>query len=529
MSSLGIHKSLVLGLLCIFGMSLFSFSTLSAESGGISKKKVIIIGIDGCRFDGIEAAHTPNFDLILSKSLWSKNTKIFPDYYPSQGESIMSSHGPGWATVLSGVWHDKHGVTTDDFEEISPENHFDFSYEDPEKQPYYIFDRLQKLDPDYYTASLTTWPELNYQIGRKADRQESFIEAESSPFLSDQRVADTFNGLLFESAAPDFSFILFNQVQLEGTRGGYGPQNKAYLESIERVDRLMGQVVKSISERVKESKEEWLILVTSDHGGFGTHHNFGFRKPEVDTTFLVAFGPSVEPGEIPGTTYLVDVAALALDHLGLSVETMIPAIDGRLPNGPELPTQEMISRNVERIGASIHSIENQLGMFREIQQPFINTPESPSTTIVDSEILQLELLSSGLSQLEMAAFDHQKSEINNILKVFKFSIYFIIPIFLFSLCGVVYSGIIHGNSLDTALRFISRNIQSSAPSFVSADEPRDSDDFAWIEKQEFYDSTSPQYVAAYNAFKNSNKKSNHKARKWVGESASKNYPDVEVG
>jgi arylsulfatase A-like enzyme len=42
-------------------------------------------------------------------------------------------------------------------------------------------------------------------------------------------------------------------------------------------------------------------------------------KPEILTTFLVVSGPGSAKGRINGPTYVVDVAATGLAHLGVDI------------------------------------------------------------------------------------------------------------------------------------------------------------------------------------------------------------------
>ena len=511
MNSLGFYKLLILGLLGVFCLVSSPLSCPALDNLGVSNKKVVILGLDGCRFGAIQAAQTPNFDLILSDSLWSNNAKILPGYYLNSAESMTSSSWRGWATILSGVWQDSleaKKITADEAKVHTKYNHHRV---DKEHQGLSIFDRLENLNPNYHTVSFTSWPEINAPISLKVDREESFFDAELLPHTCDQRVADAFSRLILKSQAPDLTFLHFAQSVSVRMRDGYWPQSEAYLDSIERIDQLLGQVVKSISDRVKETKEEWLILLTSDQIGSGIHHNLSLDNPDTETTFLVAFGPSADPGKILSDTYIVDVAALVLDHLGLNIESMVPAIDGRLPRDPTNLSPGIISTPDEKIGASIISKNNPLGTFDGVKNLSSANPKLDLYDAVGSGLLQFESLSQRLSQLEIMALGYQKSEILHIFKVFKFSVYLIVPIFLFSLCGMVYSGVIHGKSINSALQFISRNIQSGE-NMVDCRTTTDPNDFDWIEKQDFYDSTPPKYVAAYNAFKESSRGVNHGAK-----------------
>ncbi|MEX2118734.1 MAG: sulfatase-like hydrolase/transferase [Pirellulales bacterium] len=102
-----------------------------------------------------------------------------------------------------------------------------------------------------------------------------------------------------------------------------------YVEAIERVDSLIGSVLEALAGRAALAEEDWLIVVVTDHGGKGTEHGKGHREPEITNGFLIVHGGGVQPGSIRGTTYLVDVAATALSHLGVPLDSAWQ-LDGRV-------------------------------------------------------------------------------------------------------------------------------------------------------------------------------------------------------
>ncbi len=81
----------------------------------------------------------------------------------------------------------------------------------------------------------------------------------------------------------------------------------------------MGQLLAAVRARPTYAQEDWLILVSTDHGRRedGGH---GGDTPEERTIFYLAFGPSVEPGVLPDTVHIVDVAVTALAHLGIEAD-----------------------------------------------------------------------------------------------------------------------------------------------------------------------------------------------------------------
>jgi hypothetical protein len=500
-----LQKQPFLWLVIVF-LGVVPVSGAAVESDADMPRKVLLIGVDGCRFDAIEAAETPNFDLILKRSAWSRRMRVLSPDHGSSGESVMTTHGPGWATALTGVWHDRHGFINDSVDrhrqkKESSANFFDHSQSADSDAPDYptIFERLQKSEPDFYTVSLTTWAPLNHFIAHKADLQRNFSEAGRSPYLADQRAADEFSALLMEELAPDFTFLLLSQINEEGERGGYGPSSHSYIAAVERVDTLIGQVVKSISDRVQTTQEEWLILITSDHGGEGFHHTYGFRNPAIDTTFLIAFGPTITRGEIEGETALVDIAAMALDHLGFLHSYMSPSIDGRLPKLPGADPVEVVEEYARSFEKSFNALEAQFHLLDELRQPVLIDDASAEVHMNPREMDQLALFNSQLDQLESAALEQRQLEMEFLHKTYKYSLIAIFPVFLLTIVGLVIGEMIHGRCLEKATLFFAQGINLKNPlqmvksTALESEIPDSEDEFSWIDEQEVsYEAASGQ-------------------------------------
>ena len=65
-----------------------------------------------------------------------------------------------------------------------------------------------------------------------------------------------------------------------------------YIEAIEEKDTQVGQMVDALKSRKNYANEDWLIMVSTDHGGLGTSH--GGPSEEERTIFIVANGERVK-------------------------------------------------------------------------------------------------------------------------------------------------------------------------------------------------------------------------------------------
>lgn len=293
-SSPRVHQGLIL-LAAIF----YCLPATGAAAEPAKAKKALIVGIDGCRFDALQAADTPHIDQLIRQGAVSRETLILGDRY-KRNDTVS---GPGWSSILTGVWADKHGVQDNKF--VEP--HFD-------KFPHF-FCRLKSSSPQATTASIVDWAPIHEHIVSAGDL--AITAPAGVLYLSgDEQIASE-GAELLAGSAPSAAFIYFGQVDETGHKFGFHPSVDAYCQAIERVDGHLGKLLAAIKDRKSFAREDWLIVVTSDHGGKGTSHGGGHNDPEVLHSFLIISGESAARGSIDSPVYLVDVVPTVLAHLGV--------------------------------------------------------------------------------------------------------------------------------------------------------------------------------------------------------------------
>lgn len=251
-------KKTILIALCF----LASLSTFEAQI----VKKVLLIGIDGCRSDALIIAETPNIDGLISNGIYSPN---------ALNDDITIS-GPGWSAILCGVWSEKHLVTGNNFTINNYDTYPSF------------FKHAEDANPAINTLSICHWAPINDAIVQ--DDADFKLNVNSDAEVSSQAAS------YISSNDPDLIFLHYDDVDHAGHGSGFDPNNITYIEAIEIVDGLLLPVLQAIEQRPNYSNEDWLILVTSDHGGVGTSH--GGTSIEHQEVAFIASGNSVEQAVI---------------------------------------------------------------------------------------------------------------------------------------------------------------------------------------------------------------------------------------
>jgi len=276
----------VLGFLQLFNCTCFA---------GEATKKVLILGIDGCRPDALLTAKAPHLHELIKNGAFSDKAKT----------GDMTASGSGWGSLLSGVWREKHGVRGNDFKLAN------FS-EFPD-----CLTRIKKSRPDTFVASIVHWDPIQKQIIKKADV--------NAAYKTDVEVTKAACQLLADKN-PDLLFVHLDDVDGAGHKHGFDPKLPTYLTAIEKVDEQVGAILKAMRNRPTYAKEDWLILVSTDHGGRGKGH--GSDTPEERTIFLIVSGPSAARGVIEPAPVIVDVAPTAMRHLGIAIDAKW-SLDGK--------------------------------------------------------------------------------------------------------------------------------------------------------------------------------------------------------
>lgn len=104
-----------------------------------------------------------------------------------------------------------------------------------------------------------------------------------------------------------------------GHSGYYYPMSAGYRTALAEVDGYIGACLNAIASRPTFADEDWLIAVTSDHGGYSNQHGTITAGRHADTVPLVIAGTGMTQGRIPGSPHNFDVAASALNHFGVTV------------------------------------------------------------------------------------------------------------------------------------------------------------------------------------------------------------------
>jgi len=288
--------------------------------------KVLVIGIDGLRADALLPSDAPAIDGLVADGCIALDASA----------SAHTVSGPGWSTVLCGVWPDKHRST---------DNRFLIT--DYERYPS-LFTLAKRARPDLRTAYFGNWGPIGERILAKdpIDVRVSLADTKNDApqtaacvekLRSDERL--------------DLVFFYLGEVDEVGHATGFHRDSAAYRAAVARADARVGEVLEAMRARPGFAREDWLVILTTDHGGT-IDLNHGRDIAEHRTIPFVVSGPSAARGAIRRTVNQTDVVATAFAHLGLAVD---PAWDlDSVPVGLA-PAPAVFGRNLVVNGDAEHA------------------------------------------------------------------------------------------------------------------------------------------------------------------------------
>ena len=299
----------------------------ASETPGLVPKAVFII-VDGIPADVVESVSTPALDDIAASGGY---TRAYVG-----GEAGGESESPtvsavGYMSLITGTWSNKHNVYDNDV------NDPDYAYWD-------IFRIAKAHDPELKTAIYSTWTDNRTKLlgdglpeagGTKLDFHADGYELDTARFPQDdggQYIRNIDDIVATEAArhlretGPDLSWVYLEYTDWVSHEYGDSPE---FADAITWTDGLVGRIWSAIQERQAASNEDWLIVITTDHGrdaAGGRDH--GGQSERERTTWIVTNSNRLN-AHFEATPAVVDILPSVATHLGLSIPEAVAArLDG---------------------------------------------------------------------------------------------------------------------------------------------------------------------------------------------------------
>lgn len=248
-----------------------------------SSRHLLLIGVDGARWDIIAEEGEGAF--LQEKALQGQ-------WRPMRME-VPTWSGPGWSSILTGTTHAQHGVQDNTLVGGRLWNHPDFL-----SKAYY-------KDQSTRTFAAAGWPVLvdpqglGPVIHPRMDQQYAGLhrvvvrDGEALGYERiDAEIASVARAALADKGF-DVGFVYFCDIDDAGHV--HGLQGLEYRAAIRRVDQHVRTLCEEVTRRADELGEDWLVVITTDHGhrDEGGHGGDSERERE---SWVITWSPS---GQLP--------------------------------------------------------------------------------------------------------------------------------------------------------------------------------------------------------------------------------------
>lgn len=224
------------------------------EYGGdkkVAERKVLIISIDGLAGEALQTIAPAAIKKLQATSKYSYSVAN-----PQKTNDVSS-----WVSMMTGVSISKHSIFDDSFIRGPGDD-------DHAVVKYYTssYDYVMQYKPTYKTAVITPWMEL---------RKYMLLATYTPDAKTDAAVKDsTLNLLKLKNIGA--MVVNFRDVETAGNQAEFSAGNDVYKAAVIKADEYVGNIIDALKSRKEYAAEDWLVIVTTNHGGSASNPKPGF-------------------------------------------------------------------------------------------------------------------------------------------------------------------------------------------------------------------------------------------------------------
>ncbi len=235
------------------------------KSGGTKEKKVIVIGYDGCRADVVSLYK--NSEKSAIKALLADGGHLKLSYcggvnYPVINKQKTST-APGWCSMLTGKWAAETGITDNSI--VKSNDYLTLLTTEVESKTIDSSAFYVSWNGHFVDEDSTYYLEKKYAEDKNLD--VVMLDADNDAGTYANVKAD-----IMGTECSDFIFSIFEYCDHYGHDTGFCINNPDQVKGFAEQESDAVDIINAIKARENYANEDWLIILTSDHGGYNTGH-----------------------------------------------------------------------------------------------------------------------------------------------------------------------------------------------------------------------------------------------------------------
>jgi hypothetical protein len=343
-------------------------------------KKLVFIILDGIPYDVIRDVETPHIDRIAAAGGFSKAYVGGERGGYSETPTVSAV---GYNSLLTGTWVHKHNVTGN-------------SIQNPNYNYWTIFRYLREARPDAHLAIFSSWEDNRTKLIGEGLEATGYLQMDYSfdgfefdtiafPHDKGKRYIAAIDAHVVDEATryidghgPDLSWVYLEYPDDMGHQFGDSPQ---FFDAVREVDRQAGQIYDAVLARMEQKGEDWMILVTTDHGRrLPDGRDHGGQSDREREIWIATNAAALNPYFERETVAIVDVLPTMLRHLAIPVPSEnLDEVDGVPLIGEVSVYHPMVKRERNELIFTwqfIGNAEEEVEIWVADQNRFLNTGKS---------------------------------------------------------------------------------------------------------------------------------------------------------
>ena len=298
---------------------ILAFALIQQQSIAQKAKKTVFIIVDGIPADVIEKQATPNLHNIAKAGGYTRSYVGGVKGTYSQTPTISAV---GYNSLLTGTWVNKHNVVDNDIAE--PNYHYPT-----------VFRLFKEAYPQKKIAVFSSWEDNRTKLvgddlaatgNNKVDYHFDGLEHDTTNYPHDKR-RDYMSNIdesvsqhaaqSIKTEAPDLSWVYLEYTDDMGHMHG---DSKEFYHAVELEDKRVGYIWDAITYREKNFNEDWLIIVTTDHGRTADNgKNHGGQSDRERSSWMFTNAKNLNEEFTAPQASIVDIAPSVIRFMDIPV------------------------------------------------------------------------------------------------------------------------------------------------------------------------------------------------------------------